>query len=249
MKVSASAGLVLGATACCALTFTLPEANVHGWYTEDLVASVRVTSSISSTALIEWSTSGAQVGSGESVGSASIPISTGGQTVLTVTATDEEGNTVGPTTRRIKLDKTAPNNVLLAPSRPVYRLGDSVMLQYTCDDPESGINACGATIIDNTTRPDGYVRVLDQLGTFEARAHGGPLGVQDGEHDRVAEPVTPHLVLAQDPVLGGAQLGDRRSRLGVGRVRAELHRNAVQVLERAGEEQQLRGGVDALAVR
>jgi hypothetical protein len=46
------------------------------------------------------------------------------------------------------------------------------MLQYTCDDPESGINACGATIIDNTTRPDGYVRVLDQLGTFEARAHG-----------------------------------------------------------------------------
>jgi hypothetical protein len=154
------------------LTFSLPEANVHGWYTEDLVASVRVTSSISSKALIEWSTSGAQVGSGESVGSASIPISTSGQTVLTVTATDEEGNTVGPTTRRIKLDKTAPNNVLLAPSRPVYRLGDSVMLQYTCDDPESGINACGATIIDNTTRPDGYVRVLDQLGTFEARAHG-----------------------------------------------------------------------------
>lgn len=154
------------------LTFTLPEANLYGWYTEDLVARVRVTSSISSTALIEWSTSGAQVGSGESAGSASIPISTGGQTVLTVTATDEEGNTVGPTTRRIKLDKTAPNNVLLAPSRPVYRLGDSVTLQYACDDPESGVNTCGATIIDNTTRPNGYVRVLDQLGTFEARAHG-----------------------------------------------------------------------------
>jgi hypothetical protein len=154
------------------LTFTLPEANLYGWYTEDLVARVRVTSSISSTALIEWSTSGAQVGSGESTGSASIPISTGGQTVLTVTATDEEGNTVGPTTRRIKLDKTAPNNVLLGPSRPVYRLGDSVTLQYACDDPESGVNTCGATIIDNTTRPNGYVRVLDQLGTFEARAHG-----------------------------------------------------------------------------
>lgn len=54
----------------------------------------------------------------------------------------------------------------------MYRLGDSVTLQYTCDDPESGVNACGATIINNTTRPNGYVQVLDQLGTFEARAHG-----------------------------------------------------------------------------
>ncbi|QNO37891.1 hypothetical protein H4J02_02280 [Protaetiibacter sp. SSC-01] len=154
------------------LTFSLPEANVHGWYVEDLVASVRVTSSISSNPLVEWTTTGAQSGSGQSLGSASIPITSGGETVLTVTAVDEEGNSVGPVTRRIKLDKTNPVNTLLSPTRPVYRLGDSVTLQYTCDDPESGVNACGATIINNTTRPNGYVQVLDQLGTFEARAHG-----------------------------------------------------------------------------
>jgi hypothetical protein len=154
------------------LKFTLPEPNAYGWYTTDLVASVRATSSISSTVVVEWSTSGAQTGSGESIGSASIPITAGGQTVLSVTAVDDEGNSLGPVTRRIKLDKTAPNNTLLSPSRPVYRLGDSVTLQYSCEDPESGINTCGATIIDNTTRENGYVRVLDQLGTFEARAHG-----------------------------------------------------------------------------
>jgi len=34
------------------------------------------------------------------------------------------------------------------------------------------MNNCGATIINNTTRNNGYVQVLDQLGTFEARAHG-----------------------------------------------------------------------------
>ncbi len=154
------------------LTFSLPEANVHGWYVDDLVATVRVTSSISSNPLVEWTTSGAQSGSGESLGSARIPITTGGETLLTVTAVDEEGNSVGPVTRRIKLDKTHPVVTLLSPTRPVYRLGDSVTLQFTCDDPESGMNTCGATIINNTTRSNGYVQVLDQLGTFEARAHG-----------------------------------------------------------------------------
>ncbi len=154
------------------LTFSLPESNVHGWYTEDLVATVRATSSISSNPLVEWTTSGAQAGSGQSLGSARIPITTGGETLLTVTAVDDEGNSVGPVTRRIKLDKTPPVTTLLSPTRHVYRLGESVTLEYTCDDPESGVNTCGATIIDNTTRPNGYVRVLDQLGAFEARAHG-----------------------------------------------------------------------------
>lgn len=154
------------------LTTSLPETNPHGWYTEDLTATARVTSGISSNPLIEWTTSGAQTGSGSGLGSVSIPITTSGQTVLTLTATDEEGNSVGPVTRRIKLDKTNPVNVLLSPTRPVYRLGDSVTLDFTCDDPESGMNTCGATIINNTTRDKGYVQVLDQLGTFEARAHG-----------------------------------------------------------------------------
>lgn len=150
------------------LVFDLPDTNNFGWYNDAITARVRVTSTISSNAIVEWSTSGAQVGSGESAGSASIPITAQGVTVLTVSAVDDEGNTLEPVTRTIRIDSTAPVVRLLSPDADAYRLGETLTADFDCTDVQSGTNTC-TFYFAGTTYARGAQLPLDQLGTFAVR--------------------------------------------------------------------------------
>lgn len=153
------------------LTVTAPELDGFLWYGETIKVTARAVSRIGSDTTVRWSTSGAQTGSGESAGGAVIPITANGATTVTVEAFDDEGNGAEPVSRTFKVDTTVANMTLITPSRPVYRLGETVVLQYSCDDPESGIASCGGTILDGSARPNGTEVVLDTLGTFASHVY------------------------------------------------------------------------------
>src|SRR6266700_3733260 len=84
--------------------------------------------------------------------------------------------------------------------------------------------------------------------------HRRPLALDDAEHDRVAvAAVGRDLMIAQHPVLLGAQSRNRFARGVIEPMGAELDRDAVQRLESVGEQQYLalgvdRGALDALRI-
>src|ERR1700712_5039981 len=84
----------------------------------------------------------------------------------------------------------------------------------------------------------------------KAEPHGVPLGGEDRVDDGVAEgALAADVMAAEDAVLLRAEPLDRGPRLPVVEVRAELDGDAVEHLERAGEQQQLRLDVDAGPLR
>lgn len=110
------------------------------WYGEAIEVGVSATSRIGASTLIVWSTTGAQVGSGEAAGPRlTLPITEPGLTRITLEAIDEEGNSTGATTYSVKLDLTKPQVRLAELPQRAYRVGDSFTPVVECDDPESGI--------------------------------------------------------------------------------------------------------------
>src|SRR6266705_1346027 len=75
--------------------------------------------------------------------------------------------------------------------------------------------------------------------------HRRPLALDDAEHDRVAvAAVGRDLVIAEHPVLLGAESRNRFARGMIEPMRAELDRDAFERLEGVGEQQELALGVD-----
>ena len=88
-------------------------------------------------------------------------------------------------------------------------------------------------------------------GTRGVALHRRPLGRDDAEQRRVSRsvPSREDLVVAQDAVLLRAQPLDRRARLEVEEVGAELDGDAAERLERVRQQQQLALGIYARPLR
>ena len=160
------------------LTLTLDVPDLKGqaaWYGEEIEVGISATSRIGASTTIVWSTTGAQVASGEAPGPRfTLPITAPGLTRITVQAFDDEGNGTEPTTHSVKLDLTTPIVELLNPPERVYRVGDSYTPQPACEDPESGLALDGTwcdTKIGIRSLSQGQTYDFTQVGTFRVSVH------------------------------------------------------------------------------
>src|ERR1700716_75991 len=92
-------------------------------------------------------------------------------------------------------------------------------------------------------RPRRLPRALELVA--QVPLHRRPLSVDDAEDHGVALPAFgAHLMVTQDPVLLRAEPLDRRARGVIEPVGTKLDRDALQLLERMGQEHELALGVD-----
>jgi hypothetical protein len=155
------------------ITVTLDVPDLKGqaaWYGEEIEVGISATSRLGASTTIVWSTTGAQVASGEAAGPRfTLPITAPGLTRITVQAFDDEGNGTEPTTHSVKLDLTTPIVDLLNPPERVYRVGDSYTPQPACEDPESGLALDGKwcdTKIGIRSLTQGQTYDFTEVGTF-----------------------------------------------------------------------------------
>src|SRR5258707_9508434 len=87
-------------------------------------------------------------------------------------------------------------------------------------------------------------RLLVQL-ISQMRLHRRPFAGDDAVDHGIAQgAVGRNLMVAQDAILLGTQPLDATPALMIEKMRAEFYRNAIELLERVGEQQQFALGVD-----
>jgi hypothetical protein len=97
-----------------------------------------------------------------------------------------------------------------------------------------------------------HTQILSQLSDSirQRKFHGGPLVLDDGEHDSVAYgPILEESVITQHTILLRTESRDGGSRLVIVPVRPELDGDAVQLLECPCQEKEFCGRVDTGSLR
>jgi len=141
------------------------------WYDAPINVVATASSRIGADVLIEWSTTGAQNGSGTSSnGRISLPITATGVTVVTVSAVDSEGNSGGPVSRTIRIDPTPPVVTIISPTIGAVHAGEPFVVEYTCEDPESGVRLCDMTL-DGIQVKSGDTFTPTRTGTHYIQPH------------------------------------------------------------------------------
>ncbi|CAG0988215.1 hypothetical protein PLCT2_02312 [Planctomycetaceae bacterium] len=125
------------------ITATLsPEPSASSWYNQDVTLTVNASDDEGGSGVraITYSASGAQASDPVTVngGTATLLITTEGQTTATYLATDNAGNSSAPQSMMVQLDKTAPTISITGPLSQVYNHAALLDLAWIVSDPLSG---------------------------------------------------------------------------------------------------------------
>ena len=126
-----------------------PAASIHGWNNSDVTVQLSATDAGSGVERIEWSLSGAQIGSGSANGSAAtVSVTAEGITTLAYSARDVAGNVEAPKTLVVRIDRTAPTVVVTRnpPPGPDGWNYTNVTATFSASDALSGID--GAAVAE-----------------------------------------------------------------------------------------------------
>ena len=174
------------ATAPTAAPTVTPAAHAAGWHAGDVTVDWH------------WTDDGAGV---DPTACTQTTSSTGeGVLDLTTTCADLAGNTASATVT-VKVDLSDPTVTVTAPTDGAsFRVGDSVVAGYSCDDAVSGIDSCTGTVADG-----------DALDTSTAGSHSFIVTATDVAGRTTVHTVTymvtaPPAAAPQDPAVAPAVL-------------------------------------------
>jgi probable HAF family extracellular repeat protein len=129
-----------------------PDPNAAGWNREDVTITLSATDEGGSNVEgITYSATGARPIGERTVrgSSAQLGVAAEGETTVTYSARDHAGNASGQRTLTVRLDKTAPEISVSAPTDGAeYRLGETLAAGYACTDGGSGVTSCLGPIPD-----------------------------------------------------------------------------------------------------
>lgn len=158
-----------------------PAPIVDGWHNADVTFTVTGGENSSGDGWpvqwVEYSAMGAQVIAPTTVSgpTASIVVTTDGQTTVRALARDEMGSPSTEVTNSVKIDKTAPAIAISSPLAAEYTLNEPVVATYSCTDTGSGLATCTGTVasglpIDTATIGPHRVSVnsTDRVGNASA---------------------------------------------------------------------------------
>lgn len=123
-----------------------PPTGPHGWHAGPVALTLAATDAGSGVASVSWQVEGgiAETRAGDR---AEIPVDAPGATRVEYWATDAAGNVTPRAVSVVRIDADAPILEVISPTEGrALAIGESVALDYTATDEESGVQATGATV-------------------------------------------------------------------------------------------------------